>query len=167
LLIKIEPGAGSVVESAGRDRKDLPFPCVLDILFLILVGADRPLDDIIAVILLRCGSLISSLSVLLDTKICFGGLLLLIKIEPGAGSVVESAGRDRKDLPFPCVLDILFLILVGADRPLDDIIAVILLRCGSLISSVSVLLDTKICFGGLGLLLSTRGWRHPGLHTHG
>jgi hypothetical protein len=57
LLIKIEPGAGSVVESAGRDRKDLPFSCVLDILFLILVGADRPLDDIIAVILLCCGSL--------------------------------------------------------------------------------------------------------------
>jgi hypothetical protein len=58
--------------------------------------------------------------------------LLLVEIEPGAGSVVESAGRDRKDLPFSCVLDILFLILVGADRPLDDIIAVILLRCGSL-----------------------------------
>ena len=58
--------------------------------------------------------------------------MLLIKIESGAGSVVESAGRESKDQPFPCALDILFLILVGADRPLDDIIAVILLRCGSL-----------------------------------
>ncbi len=58
--------------------------------------------------------------------------MLLIEIEPGAGSVVESAGRERKDQPFPCALDILFLILVGADRTLDDIIAVILLRCGSL-----------------------------------
>jgi hypothetical protein len=47
-------------------------------------------------------------------------LLLLVKIEPGAGSVVESAGRERF-VPFSCVLDILFLILVGADRLLDDI----------------------------------------------
>jgi hypothetical protein len=42
--------------------------------------------------------------------------LLLIKIEPGAGSVVESAGREQDFVPFSCVLDILYLILVGADR---------------------------------------------------
>jgi hypothetical protein len=66
-------------------------------------------------------------------------LLLLIKIEPGAGSVVESAGRERDFVPFSCVLDILFLILVGADRLLDDIA----LRHTS---SVAVLLDTKILF---------------------
>ena len=47
--------------------------------------------------------------------------MLLVEIEPGAGSVVESAGRERLDQPFPCALDILFLILVGADRSLDDI----------------------------------------------
>ncbi len=46
MLIKIGPGAGSVVESAGRERQVVPFSCVLDILFLILVGADRFLDDI-------------------------------------------------------------------------------------------------------------------------
>ena len=67
-----------------------------------------------------------------DTFVGGSDLLLLVEIEPGAGSVVESAGRERKDQPFPCALDILFLILVGADRPLDDIVAVILLRCGSL-----------------------------------
>jgi hypothetical protein len=30
--------------------------------------------------------------------------LLLIKIESGAGSVVESAGRDRESFPFPAFL---------------------------------------------------------------
>ena len=42
--------------------------------------------------------------------------MLLTKIEPGAGSVVESAGREQDFVPFSCVLDILYLILVGADR---------------------------------------------------
>ena len=43
--------------------------------------------------------------------------MLLDKIEPGAGSVVEKAGRDYV-FPSSRVLDILFLILVGADRSL-------------------------------------------------
>jgi hypothetical protein len=47
--------------------------------------------------------------------------LLLIKIEPGAGSVVKSAGREQDFVPFSCVLDILFLILVCTDRLLVDI----------------------------------------------
>ena len=59
--------------------------------------------------------------------------MLLTKIEPGAGSVVESAGRERDFVPFSCVLDILFLILVGADRLLvDNSFAAYLQRCGSL-----------------------------------
>ena len=59
--------------------------------------------------------------------------MLLTKIEPGAGSVVESAGRERDFVPFSCVLDILYLILVGADRLLvDNSFAAYLQRCGSL-----------------------------------
>ncbi len=58
MLIEIEPGAGSVVESAGRERDFVPFSCVLDILYLILVGADRLLvDNSFAAYLQRCGSL--------------------------------------------------------------------------------------------------------------
>ena len=68
-------------------------------------------------------------------------LLFLFKIEPTLVADQDRAGcrfsgrecrEGSLDQPFPCALDILFLILVGADRSLDDIIAVILLRCGSL-----------------------------------
>ena len=64
--------------------------------------------------------------------------MLLDEIEPGAGSVVEKAGRHH-GLAFSCGLDILFLILVGAAwslRPPYRRVPV----------SVAVLLDTKILF---------------------
>ena len=53
------------------------------------------------------------------------------------------SGRECREgtriVPFSCVLDILFLILVGADRLLDDIDS-------RLTSSIAVLLDTLVLF---------------------
>ncbi len=109
LLLKIEPGAGPVVESAGRERNILfPFlrsgypgpnpSCAAEDYLSILLRGIPP----------ACGSLGHDQDFVPsnDRSIeCFVGgsdLLLLIKIEPGAGPVVESAGRERNILyPFP------------------------------------------------------------------
>ena len=74
----------------------------------------------------------------------------LIEIEPSLVADRDRAGcrfsgQERREgtrvVPFSCVLDILFLILVGADRLLVN------LKTLRHTSSVAVLLDTKICFG--------------------
>ncbi len=65
--------------------------------------------------------------------------MLSFEIEPGAGSVVESAGSDRLVVPFTCVLDILFLILVGVDW-------LSTFKSSWHTSSVAVLLLTKLWF---------------------